>query len=298
MKIFPVFLFIACCGLLSASEKVVIERSPDSEIQSITVDEDSLTIKSKGKIYTFEFSELLKDESMQHQKGESVQSSTPAPKNLEEAFKYNGEWCFFNFVPSMRNRLCYLSNPKQSYKVFQKGNLLQRVLYKNKYYARDLNKTIYRPDWEIKADFSPHLVPAKQYLEALDNKIRLENVEIEAIEKKIPMLLALLKSKQRGYKSFMTANNIVIKKIDHKGNVIIQENSGRYSSKIKKELQQLYQEVQEREEEVKNASARLESAKMSLQQMLEFKRKLDTLYQKYAVNGSKDVPKKPVKIYF
>lgn len=283
------FLFTGCV-FLSAAEKVVIERSQDSEIQSIMVNENSLVIKSKGKIYTFELLELLKDK--------GVQSQNPAPKNLEEAFKYNGEWCFFNFVPAMRNRLCYLSNPKQSYKVFKKGALLQRVLYNNKYYARDLSKNIYRPDWEMKTDFSPHLIPARQYLDALENKIRLANIEIDAIEKNLPMLLTLLKSKQRGYKSFLSANNLVIKKIDHKGNIIIQENSGRYSSKIKKELQQLYQEMQEREEEVKNTTEKLDSLKKSLKQLLEFKRKLDTAYNKYIVNGSKDVPNKPVKIYF
>ena len=290
MKIFAALLFILCCVLLSAAEKVVIERSANSKIQSITVDDDSLTIKSHGKTYKFEFSELLNDK--------TVQSPKPVPKNLEEAFKYNGEWCFFNVVPSMRNRLCYLSNPKRAYKVFRKGALLQRVLYKKKYYARDLSKNIYRPDWEIKADFSPHLITAKKYLDALANKIRLADLKIKRVEEKIPIALSLLKSKHRSYNSFLRANNIVIRKIDRRGNVIIQESSGRHSSKIKKELQELYEELQKQEKEVKDTNAELESLKISLQQLLEFKRKLDAAYQKYAVNNSKMVPQKPVKIYF
>jgi len=284
------WFLILVCTFLSAADKVVIERPANSEIQSITVDGDYLTIKSHGKTYKFEFSELLK--------GKSVQFPKPVPKNLEEAFKYNGEWCFFNVVPGMLNRLCYLSNPKKSYKVFKKTTLLQRVLYKNKYYARDLSKNIYRPDWGTKADFSPYLIPAKKYLDALDNKIRQANLEINAIEEKIPLILSLLKSKQRSYKAFLTANNIVIKKIDHKGNVIIQESTGRYSSKIKKELQQLYQQMQEQEEGLKKTTSHLDSLKSSVRKLSELKRRLNAVYQKYAVNDSKDEPKKPVKIYF
>jgi len=49
--------------------------------------------------------------------------------------------------------------------------LLERVLYKEKYYARDLDKKIYEPHWEVKKDFSAHLIPSKQYIEYLANNI-------------------------------------------------------------------------------------------------------------------------------
>jgi uncharacterized protein YaiI (UPF0178 family) len=267
----------------------VIERPENSEIQSITVNDDSLTIKSRGKTYKFEFSELLSDK--------TAQSPKPVPKNLEEAFKYNGEWCFFNFTPGMLNRLCYLSNPKKSYKVFGKGALLQRVLYKNKYYARDLSKNIYRPDWGIKEDFSPYLIPAKKYLDALNNKIHLTQVEINTIEQKISADLLMLKSEQESYDVFLTANSIIIKKIDKRGNIIIKDSSVKHNSNIQKELRNRYQQIQKREEGLKAANSKMEALKKSLKILQQFRQRLEKVYQKYAVNGSKEAPKKPVKIY-
>ncbi len=283
------FLF-SCCTFLSAAEKVVIERPADSEIQSIVIEEDSFIIKSKGKIYTFKFSDLLKDK--------SVQAKKPVPKNLEEAFKYNGEWCFFNFIPSKLNRLCYLDNNKNAYKVFKKGDLLERVLYKNKYYARDLSKNMYRPGWEIKQNFSPHLIPAQKYLDALDNKIRLLKIEINTIEEKNSTALFLFKSEQESYNAFLTANNIIIKKIDSKGNIIIKESSGKYSLKVQKELKHRYQQLQKQEEDMKAAISGLESSKDILKILEEFKRKLNVTYQKYVINGSTEIPKPPIDICF
>jgi len=76
---------LSCCTFLSGTE--AIQGSANSDIESVVIEKDSLIIKSKGKIYTFKISDLLKDK--------SIQTQNPVPKNLKEAFKYNGELCFF-----------------------------------------------------------------------------------------------------------------------------------------------------------------------------------------------------------
>jgi hypothetical protein len=288
-----IILSLLSCGtFLSGAEKIAIQRSADSDIQSIVIEKDSLIIKSKGKTYTFKLSDLLKDK--------TVQTPKPVPKNLKEAFKYNGEWYFFNALNNRRNRLCYLNNKIKSYKVFKKGDLLERVLYKGKYYARDLDKNIFRPDWEIKKDFSPHLIPAKQYLDALNNRIKSLNDKIEparkaikVLEDKISVTLAQLHAEQEYYNAFLRENNLTIKRIDKRGYII--KNSDKYNKKIREKLrfcfqrlQSRYEQMKKQEKELKNSISDLKSSEDELVRLLEFKKKIEPLYKKYVLN-QKDV---------
>jgi len=281
MKKSIVLVLLSCCIFLYGSEKVVIERSADSGIESIAVENDFLIIRNKGKAYTFKISDLLKDK--------TEQTTRSAPKTLQEAFKYNSKWFFFNVVKSRRNRLCYLNNKKKKYKVFKQGDLFKRVLYKNKYYARSLNKYIFRPDWEIKNDFSTHFIPARQYIKALENKIRLLKIKIETIEVKIPTALLLFKSAVRSYNLFLIINSIKI--TDTKNDSDAKDKSVKHSKKTKKELQVLHQEIEKRENELKSLMESLDPTKDELHKLQEIKRKLDALYQKYVINNSNEPPK-------
>ena len=272
------FLFL-CCAFLSAAEKVVIERLENSEIQSITVNGDSLILKSNGKNYTFKFSELLS--------GKTVQAKKPVPKNLEEAFKYNSEWCFFNVVPSMRNRLCYMNNAKQSYRVFRRTTLLERVLYKNKYYARDLNKNIYRPDWGTKANFSPYLVPAKQYIKSLDNKIKSLEETTKKIEQKISEDSATVKANREKYIVFLQNNNLATTMIDKNGNIIEKQSSGIYTAKIKSQLRIYYKNIKSLERDIKKSTLNLSRLKSQLSNLIKLKLRSDALYKKYVATTEK-----------
>jgi hypothetical protein len=277
-KRFIILSLLSYCAFLSGAEKIAIQRSTDSDIQSIVIEKDFLLIKNKDKIYTFKLSELLKDK--------TVQTTRPTPKNLKEAFKYNGEWFFFNGLKNRRNRLCRFK--KGGYKVFKKGDLLQRVLYKGKYYARDIEKNIYLPDWEIKKDFSPHFIPARQYLEALDNTIRALQINIKATELKIPLALAQFNAIQKRYNIFLTINNITIKKIDKNGNITIKESNGQYSKKIKKELKLMYLKLKKEEEDIESLISSFKSSGEKLQKLFKLKQRLEAFYKKYALN-QKDV---------
>jgi hypothetical protein len=287
MRKITVLVLLLCCIFLSAAEKVVIQRSADSDIQSIVAEDDFLIIRSKGNIYTFKLSELLKDK--------TLQATRSVPKTLQEAFKYNRKWFFFNKISSKRNRLCYLNNKKKSYKVFKQGDLLERVLYKNKYYARDLDKNIFRPDWEIKKDFSPHFIPATQYLEALDDAIRSLQMKIKLLELKIPMALSLFETTRRRYNAFLTVNNITIVKRDRKGNITTIESNGKYSRKIKKELTILYENLKKEEEEFKRLTESFSSSFDKLEKLFELKKKLDASYRKYVLKQNVTIP---IKICF
>ena len=287
MKKIIVLVLLSCCTFLFANEKVVIEREADSEIQSITVEKDVLIIKSKGKTYTFKFSEILKDK--------SVKATAKVPKNLEEAFAVNGKWFFFNAPRNKRNRFCYLNNKKEAYKVFSEGTLFKRVLYKTKYYARDLNKIIYRPDWEMKTDFSPHLIPAGQYIYALNNAIRTLQRKITAMELEIPLAIAQFNTAQKHYNIFLTVNNITIKKIDKRSNIIIKESNGKYDRKIKKELKLMHQNLEKQKDNMEKLILSLNSSEAEMQKLLKLKEKVDFLYKKHVLK--QDVIR-PLNIHF
>jgi len=289
MKKSIVLVLLSCCAFLYGSEKVVIERSIDSGIESIAVENDFLIIRNKGKAYTFKIPDLLKDKSLQSKLQKTV------PKNIEEAFKYNSKWFFFNKISSKRNRLCYLNNKKKSYKVFKQGDLLERVLYKNKYYARDLDKNIFRPDWEIKKDFSPHFIPAKQYLEALYRKIRLLQIKTKVLEFKIPMTLSLFNTTRRRYNVFLTINNITVVTKDRKGNITIKSSNGKYSKKIKRELKLLYDNLKQEEDELKRLTESFSHSGEELDRLFKLKEKLEFLYRKYVL---KENVTSPVNICF
>jgi uncharacterized protein YaiI (UPF0178 family) len=107
----------------------------------------------------------------------------------------------------------------------------------------------------------------------------------------------MLKSEQESYDVFLTANSIIIKKIDKRGNIIIKDSSVKHNSNIQKELRNRYQQIQKREEGLKAANSKMEALKKSLKILQQFRQRLEKVYQKYAVNGSKEAPKKPVKIY-
>lgn len=228
------------CVFLSGTE--VMLRSANSNIESIVVEKDNLIIKSKGKTYSFKFSELLKEKTVNAQKS--------SPQNLEEAFATNGEWGFFHVVKSAINRLQYINN--RNYKVFHDGDMLKRVLYQGKYYARDLNKNTYEPYWTMKKDFSPHFIPVKQYIESLDNEIKLLEKTVPELKQKLSKAEDTLKANKEKYIELLSENNNQTTTIDKNGNIVTEKSSGRYTSEINSQLRHYKKDINDKEKAIKS----------------------------------------------
>lgn len=274
-----VLSLVSCSTFLYGAEKTTVQNSTNPDIQSIVLEKDNLIIKSKGKIYTFKLSELLKEKTT---KLEASKIKKPAPKNLKEAFKYNGEWCFFNAPKSKLNRLNYIK--KRGYKVFKEGNLLEKILYKNKYYARDLSKNIYQPIWGMKKDFSPHLIPAKQYIESLDNKIKLLEIDIPKLKQKLSQSQNSVKYELRRYLAFAERHNIKTTITTKNGTTITRESSGKFSSKIKSQLRDYKKSIKKQESNIKNMTRKVKRFEYKLRDLLKFKFKIEALYKQHAIN--------------
>ena len=270
MKKIIVLVLLSCCTFLFGAEKVVIERKADSEIQSIVVEKDSLTIKSKGKTYTFKFSELLKDKTVE------IKAVKTVPKNLSEAFKYNGQWFFFNASRRM------FRFKQKGQKIFRRDELLERVLYKNKYYVRDLNKDIFLPDWKIKKDSSQHFIPAKQYIEYLDNQIKSLKTTIIMLERKNFRAKNIIRTYREKYILLLKNNNLTITMLDKNGNIIRKKKTkNQYSSELKFQLRHYYKNIKAEEKDLKSSKKRLKSLKNKLANLQKLKQKVDILYRKY-----------------
>jgi hypothetical protein len=267
------YLFV-CCTFLPAAEKVIIERAADSEIQSIVVEKDILIIRSRGKTYNFKFSELLKDKSIQISKTKKI-----SPKNLKEAFTINGQWCFFRLSKN-NNRLKRIKELK--YDVFHDGDFFQKVLFNEKYYARSLDKKIYEPHWEVKKDFSSHLIPAKIYIKYLDNNIELFKKALQKLELKIPEVANVIKADREKYILFLK-NNSLTTVTEPNGNVTTQQSSGGLpSAKLRRQLRLYYKNIKTQEKNLKYTTRRLRCLKNKLNYTLQLKLKSEASYKKYA----------------
>ena len=146
---------------------------------------------------------------------------TKVPEGLKKAFESSGEWCFFHFPKNSVNRLTYIN--KNRYKICKEGDLFKKILYKNKYYARDSEKNIYKPYWRMKKDFGPHLVPAPQYIKSLNNKEKLLAKTIQESKEKLSKEQAAFETDQRRYNHYLSYKKY---KVGH----------GNYSSMIKSKL--------------------------------------------------------------
>ncbi len=260
-----ILALFSCCILLSGTE--IIQRSANSDIESIVVEKDNLIIKSKGKTYIFKFSELLKTK--------NTGAKNPSPQNIKEAFKYNGEWCFFTIPKSKNNRLKYIKELR--YNVFVEGELLERVLYKGKYYARDLNKKIYEPHWEVKKDFSLRLVNAKQYFERLNIREKTLKKTIQKLEQKIPSDKKTIKADREKYIIFLK-NNSIITKVDNDGNTIGSQGSGLPTAKLRRQLRIYNKNIRNSEKQLKRSIRRLASFKSQLRRLQRLQCQTKSLY--------------------
>jgi hypothetical protein len=270
-------LLIACAAFIAQADKVTIERPENPDIDLIVIEDDTLTVKSRGKNYTFKFSELLED------KSKSVEAKKSDPETLEEAFETNGEWCFFRFQKSGANVLRYLN--KNANEAFQEGELLQKVLYKNKYYARDLKKNIYVPHWEVKPDFSVRLMPAEEYIQMLGKQIEQGKENIKKLGKAIPQAEKMIKADRKKFIQFLKANNITETTTDKDGNVIVKEtNSATFGSKLTKQLRLYDKDMRTQESKLKSLIQRRSNYRYQVNKLQKLKQNSEELYKRYAVS--------------
>ncbi len=268
-----ILALLSCCTFLSGTE--VILHSTDSDIESIVVEKDNLIIKSKGKTYTFKFSELLKTK--------NTEAKNPSPQNIKEAFKYNGEWCFFTIPKSKNNRLKYIKELR--YNVFGEGELLERVLYKGKYYARDLNKKIYEPHWEVKKDFSLCLINAKQYFEYLNIREKTLKETIQKLEQKMPNDEKAIKADREKYIIFLKDNSITTTMINKNGSIITSQGSAGPSAKLRKQLRIYYKNIRNSEKLLKYSMRRLAAFKSKLRSLQRLQCQTKALYTQYVTSN-------------
>ena len=188
-------------------------------------------------------------------------------KELEAAFEANGQWCFFKALKSKYNRLTYVD--KNQYKVCKEGELLQKVKYNNKYYARDLNRNIYKPHWQMKKDFGPHLLPADKYIDSLNNKINLLGETILKSKKKLSSDQKALKYEQKkynkwlGYKKYKTGH-------------------GSFSKKVKAKLKDYKKSIEQKQDDIEKLTSNLKKTENELKEFKKSKTQAEALYKKYA----------------
>ena len=190
------------------------------------------------------------------------------PEGLKTEFDSKGEWCFFTIPKSGANRLAYFD--KNKYKLFKEGDLLKKVSYEDKYYARDLSKKIYKPYWGMEKDFSTHLVSAKQYINSLDNKIKSSKATIKDLKQKIAdgeVKLDYNKERYNHYKSYKKYRSY----------------SNNYRSVIKSKLKYYKKTLKQQKSVMKKLTGNLRRSKTKLQDTLKFKTKTETLYKKYVI---------------
>lgn len=264
-----VLVLLSCCTFLYGAEKATIQNSTNPDIQSIVLKKDNLIIKSKGKVYTFKLSELLK-------------YKKTVPQNLDEAFKYNGKWYFSKTRPSSRHRLQYVKGNK--YRIFKDYELFLLVSYKEKQYFRDTNKNVYKPYWEMKNDSCSQFIPAKEYIEYLGSKIKLLKETIKNLETKISKNEYTVKADREKYINFLKQNNYETVKTDKNGNVFTTKNSNKYDKKIKKELNRYERNIKKQEKTLRNLIKSLNNLPSRLQSLQALKLKLENLYKLYAIN--------------
>lgn len=188
-------------------------------------------------------------------------------KELEAAFEANGQWCFFKELESKYNRLTYVD--KNQYKVCKEGDLFQKIMYKKQYYARDLDKNIYKPHWQMKKDFGPHLVPADKYIESLNNKINLLGETVSKTKQKLSSEKNELKSEQNKYDRWL-------------GRKKYKAGYGNFSKEVKTKLKYYKKRVEQKESEIEKLTGNLEKSENSLKELRNSKTQAETLYKKYA----------------
>ncbi len=245
--------------VVSASEKVEITRPESSKIQKIIIDDDILSLKTKDKIYTFKLSDLVKQ-----------------PNNPQTS-KSTKDWCFFVEKKGNSNNFQYVGMNRR--KVFHTGDLVVRFKKNNKFYVRDLDNNIFAPTWEVSKDFSSHLVPAPKFIDHLNNKINSTQQQIHSITRDLSNNEKKMKQERERYISYLQTNNIDETTItDSKGRIISIKNSGKYDSKIRKQLREFYNSLRDLERENNKLKDHLNSLSSQLNSLSKFKKKIDMRY--------------------
>ena len=256
---------------LVQAEKITIEQPENPDIEKVTIDNDNLTIKTKGREFHFKLSELVKKTSQAAKK--------LVPKNLTEAFAFNGKWYFFDNKDDALNRLQYAYQNK--YKVFKEGDLLQEVTYKGKSYARDLKGNIFRPHWEINNNFTTHLIPAVEYISKLKKTLESYKKKIGKISTKVSPLKESIKGDREQYIRFLQNNNLSTTMVDKNGNIITTHNSRQHSSKLKKQLRLYNKNIRKQEQELTSYEKQFKFMKSSINLLEKNLLRLENLYQQY-----------------
>jgi len=197
----------------------------------------------------------------------SFAGKTPSKEELQKAFKAKGKWCFFTTAQkSIRNRLTYFN--KNTYKICKEGDLFKKVLYKDKYYASDLNNNIYKPHWQMKQDFGEHLVPAKKYIVSLNNKIKSSKKAVGGLGQKSSKKQKELDYSKKRYDFFSEYKKY-------------KTGYGRYGSKIKAKVKYFKKAIKEQEDSMEELTKQLNDSKNELQKNEEFKVKVYNLYKQH-----------------
>jgi hypothetical protein len=191
----------------------------------------------------------------------------PPKAELEKAFKANGEWCFFTIPKSSSNRMTYFN--KNRYKICKEGDLFKKVIYKNKYYARDLKNNIYKPHWQMKKDFSTQLIPAEKYTKFLDNKIKSSEKTIKDLKQKVSEGQIKLDYNEERYNHYKSYRKY---KVGYRN----------YSSVIKSKLKYYKKTLKQQQDIMKKLTRNLNNSEKKLKTQQTSKTKAETLYKKYA----------------
>ena len=256
---------------LAKAEKITIEQSENPDIEKITIDNDILTIKTKDQELHFKLSELVEKTSQA--------KPNPTPKNLTEAFAFNGKWYFFDNKDNTLNRLQYAYRNK--YKVFKEGELLQEVTYKGKSYARDLKGNVFIPHWEINNDFDTHLVPATKYINKLKKALESYKKKFSEINTKITNIKKSIKEDRKQYIKLLQTNNLSTTMVDSNGNIITTYNSQQHSLELKRQLRLYNKNIKKQEHELSQCEKQFKFMKSNINRFEKQLRNLESLYQQY-----------------
>lgn len=189
---------------------------------------------------------------------------------LGEMFTKNGQWCFFTTQDSKYNRLTYVD--KNKYKICKEGDLFKKISYKGKDYARDLNKQIYRPHWQMKEGFNSHLIPVKKYIRLLDNKIKSTKKDIQKSKLEVSKTQRSLEYSQKKYEKMSEYK----KHTTHKT---------RFGSRARALAEVHKDRIKNYKKDIDDFNKKLKNSENALNEQKAFKTKIKALYKKYAINN-------------
>lgn len=190
-------------------------------------------------------------------------------KKLEGAFSKKGQWCFFTTEKSKTNRITYVD--KNAYKICREGDLFKKILYKDKYYAMDLNKNIYRPHWQMEQNFNSHLIPAPKYIKSLNSKLKSSKKSIKELKQKISKYEDNLKYSKEKYEKLSS-----LKKYGA---------GRRYGSKINARQKYHKEKIKTYEDSIEDSTKNLKYLEKQFAAMEAAKSKTIALYKKYLKTG-------------